>query len=62
MAIGVENFELGIELLTAASNLYFAFRDRVSTAALLLLVIVLSPLLGIFNGLTAYASFALLED
>ena len=62
MAIGVGNLELGIELLTATSNVYFAFRDRVSTAALVLLVIVLSPLLGIFNGLTAYASFTLLED
>lgn len=41
MAIGVGNFELRIELLTAASNVYFAFRDRVSTVALGWLVIVL---------------------
>ena len=41
MAIGVGNFELRIELLTAASKVYFAFRDRVSTEALGLLVVVL---------------------
>ena len=60
--IGVGSLKLGAGLLLAALIVYFTIRDRVSTAALLLLVIVLSPLLGIFNGLTAYASFALLED
>jgi hypothetical protein len=60
--IGVGSLKLGAGLLLAALIVYFAFRDRVATVVLVLLV-VLSPLIGIFIAtLAAYASCALFED
>jgi hypothetical protein len=60
--IRVGSLELGAGLLLAALIVYFAFRYRVATVVLVLLV-VLSPLIGIFIGtLAAYASCALFED
>jgi hypothetical protein len=60
--IGVGSLELGAGLLLAALIVYFAFRGRVATVVLVLLV-VLSPLIGIFTAtLSAYASCALFED
>jgi hypothetical protein len=45
--IGVGSLELGAGLLLAALIVYFTIRDRVATVVLVLLV-VLSPLIGIF--------------
>jgi hypothetical protein len=60
--IGVGSLEVGAGLLLAALIVYFTFRDRVATVVLVLLV-VLSPLIGIFIAtLAASASCALFED
>ena len=60
--IGVGSLEVGAGLLLAALIVYFTFRDRVATVVLVLLV-VLSPLIGIFIAtLAGSASCALYED
>jgi hypothetical protein len=60
--IGVGSLELGAGLLLAALIVYFTIRDRVATVVLVLLV-VLSPLIGIFIAtLAASASCDLFED
>jgi hypothetical protein len=58
--IGVGSFEVAVGLLVAAPILYLALRDRVSFLVLVLLVVVLSPILGIFiAAILAYVSYAL---
>ena len=53
--IGVGSLKLGAGLLLAALIVYFAFRDRVATVVLVLLVVP-SPIIGIFIATpTAYA-------
>ena len=58
--IGVGSFEMVIGLLVAALIIYFALRDRVSSVSLVLMVVLLSPLIGIFMAASiAYVLYAL---
>ena len=57
--IGVGIFEIVVGLLIAALIIYFVFRDRRSVV-LVLLLLVLSPILGVFIAMAvAYARYAL---
>jgi hypothetical protein len=58
--IGVGHFEVVVGLLVAALIIYFTFRDRVSSVSLVLMVVLLSPLIGIFMAASiAYVLYAL---
>ena len=50
--VGAGTFEVGIGLPFAALNLYFVFRDRASPLVLVLLVVALTPILGVVIGVT----------
>ena len=50
--VGAGTFEVGIGLSFAALNLYFVFRDRVPPLVLVLLVVALTPILGVVIGVT----------